>query len=157
VDFNRIYKKYKDAVYNYVFWRVYSEEDAIDITQEVFVKVYKGLANFKGKSSLKTWIFAIAHNTTINYLSRKKYREEDIENYFLSEEPLKNIRTKTMVLKAIEKLTDEHREVIKLYYFDGFSYKEIANLLNISIGTVKSRLNRAKEHLKEELEGIYGK
>jgi len=157
VYFNRIYKKYKDAVYNYVFWRVYNEEDAIDITQEVFVKVFKGLPNFKGKSSLKTWIFAIAHNTTMNYLSRKKYKEEDIENYFLSVEPLKNIHMKTMVLKAMEKLSGEHREIVKLYYFDGFSYKEIANLLKISIGTVKSRLNRAKEHLRAELEGVYGK
>lgn len=157
MDFNSIYKKYKDAVYNYVFWRVYNEEDAIDITQEVFVKVFKGLESFKGKSSIKTWVFAIAHNTLINYLKRKNFKEEDIENYFLSVEPLKDIQTKTLVLKAIEKLSNDHREVIKLYYFDGFSYKEISELCGISIGTVKSRLNRGKEILREILEKDYGK
>lgn len=157
MEFSKVYKKYKDEVYNYVFWRVYNEEDALDITQEIFMKVYRGLPEFKGKSSIKTWIFAIARNTVINYLKRNRYKEEDIENYVLSYNPDRDVHMKVLVLKAMERLSDEQREVIKLYFFDGFSYKEIAELLQISVGTVKSRLSRAKAVLKEKLEASYGR
>ncbi len=156
MDFDKIYKKYKDAVYNYVFWRVYNEEDAIDITQEVFVKVYKGLDGFQGRSSIKTWIFSIAHNTVLNFLTRKKIDEDDIEVHFLSDGSYKKMEVRIKVLRAMEKLSPEHREILKLYYFDGFSYKEIAKLLKISTGTVKSRLNRAKTSLRENLGDFHG-
>jgi len=156
VDFDKIYKKYKDAVYNYVFWRVYNEEDAIDITQEVFVKVYKGLDGFQGRSSIKTWIFSIAHNTVLNFLTRKKIDENDIEVHFLSDGSYKRMEVRIKVLRAMEKLSPEHMEILKLYYFDGFSYKEIAKLLKISTGTVKSRLNRAKTSLRENLGDFHG-
>jgi len=154
VNFEKVYRKYRDAVYNYVFWRVYNEDDALDITQEVFIKVFKGLLDFKGKSSLKTWIFSIAHNTVTNYLVRKKIKEDDIESYFLTDRSYEKMQVKIKVLRAMEKLTFEHREILKLRYFDGFTYKEIADLLGISEGTVKSRINRAKSNLREILGGM---
>lgn len=159
MDFEKIYKKYKDDIYNYVFWRIYSEEDALDITQDIFIKIYKGLPKFKGESSLKTWIFAIARNTVINYVTRRRIKEEDIESYFQEKSTYKEVEMKIKLLLAMEKLAIEHREILKLYYFDGFSYKEIAKLLGIKPGTVKSRLNRAKLSLKEKLGGgdIYGR
>ncbi len=154
MNFEKVYRKYKNAVYNYVFWRVYNEDDALDITQEVFIKVFKGLLDFKGKSSLKTWIFSIAHNTVTNYLVRKKIKEDDIESYFLTDRSYEKMQVKIKVLRAMEKLTFEHREILKLRYFDGFTYKEIADLLGISEGTVKSRINRAKSNLREILGGM---
>ncbi len=154
MNFEKVYRKYRDAVYNYVFWRVYNEDDALDITQEVFIKVFKGLLDFKGKSSLKTWIFSIAHNTVTNYLVRKKIKEDDIESYFLTDRSYEKMQVKIKVLRAMEKLTFEHREILKLRYFDGFTYKEIADLLGISEGTVKSRINRAKSNLREILGGM---
>ncbi len=154
MKFERIYKKYKNDVYNYVYWRVLDREDALDITQEVFIKVYRNLDGFKGRSSIKTWLFAIARNTVTNYLTRNKKKEETEleESLFLDNFNRSEAEMKRTLLLALDKLPLEHAEILRLYYFDRFSYKEIAELMGINIGTVKSRLNRAKKYLKAELE-----
>lgn len=152
--FDRIYKKYRNDVYNYVYWRVLDREDALDLTQEIFMKVYKNLDSFENRSSIKTWIFSIARNTVTNFLTRRrKFRETEI-NEALSEAGStgKEIEMKKNLLIALDKIPDDHAEIIRLYYFDRFSYKEIARLLKLNIGTVKSRLNRAKEYLRKEME-----
>ncbi len=150
--FDKIYRKYKDDVYNYVYWRVMDREDALDITQEIFMKVYKNLDGFEKKSSIKTWIFAIARNTVTNFLTRSKRDFSELDESLFAGGNRRELEVKKEVLASLEKLSEDHKEIIRLYYFDGFSYRDMAELLDISIGTVKSRLKRAKEHLKKELE-----
>jgi len=164
VSFERVYEEYKDMVYNYVFWKVKNEEDALDLTQDIFFKVYKGLRNFREESSLKTWVMKIAVNHVKDFY-RKKFRrdseyfedfnEEDEEDskipeIFVEED---EIHDRSLVERALERLKDWEREIIVLYYMEGFQYDEIAGILGIPMGTVKSRLNSAKKSLRKLIYG----
>jgi len=159
-DFTEIYKEYRDMIYNYMYWKTGNSEEALDLTQEVFLKIYKNLRKFRGESSLKTWIMKIATNHANSFFSRSKFRKllsfnKSIE--YLQDTKNENNGLKLEVENALLKLRKKEREIIVLYYMEGFSYKEISTLLGIPIGTVKSRLNRAKENLKKILGDNYGK
>jgi len=159
-DFNEIYREYRDMVYNYMYWKTGSSEEALDLTQEVFLKIYKNLRKFRGESSLKTWIMKIATNHANSFFSRNKFRK--LLSFNKSTEYIEDIKNKNNGLKlevenALLKLRKKEREIIVLYYMEGFSYKEISIILGIPIGTVKSRLNRAKENLKKILGDNHGK
>ncbi len=155
-EFDDIYKQYKDRVYNYVFWRVMDRDTAMDITQNIFIKIYKGLKTFRGESSISTWIFSITRNTTINESKKiKRHLSAEELGDVLSIDNRKDVELRTKVFKAMEKLKPEHREIIKMFYFDRFSYREISGILKIEIGTVKSRINRAKNELKKYLGGEF--
>jgi len=159
-DFVEIYREYKDMVYNYMYWKTGNPEEALDLTQEVFLKIYKNLGKFRGESSLKTWIMKIATNHANSFFSRSKFRKllgfnKSIE--YLEDTKNNNNGLKLEIENALLKLSKKDREIIVLYYMEGFSYKEISALLRIPIGTVKSRLNRAKENLRKILGDRNGK
>jgi|YelNatPaOPRAMG01_1025707.scaffolds.fasta_scaffold112792_2 RNA polymerase sigma-70 factor (ECF subfamily) len=161
IRFDDVYNEYKEMVFNYVFWRINDYDEAVDLTQEIFIKIYKNLGKFKGESSMKTWVMSIAINHLNDFFRKKKKfnpvyfeeiaREEDYDDPGPIEEM--DLEDTIKVERALQKLKDWEREILTLYYMEGFQYEEISKLLNIPLGTVKSRLNSAKKSLKKVLTG----
>lgn len=161
VKFEEVYTDYKEMVFNYVFWRLNDYDEAVDITQEIFIKIYKNLGKFKGESSMKTWVMSIAINHLNDFFrKKKKFNPVYFEEYANDESPdapgpleEMDVEDVVRVERALEKLKDWEREILTLYYMEGFQYEEISRLLNIPIGTVRSRLNNAKKSLRKVLTG----
>ncbi len=155
--FERIYNEYSGFVYNVAFRVVNNIDEAEEITQEVFITVYRKLKSFKFKSSLKTWVYRIAVNMAIDYAKKRK-REQDhtvsYEDYNkpgettdpLSEEIERAEQEKT-ISTLLEALSPDQRACIVLRSIEGLSYQEISESLNININTVRTRLKRAREKL----------
>lgn len=169
--FEQLIAQYQKSVYNTAFRLTGNHEDASDVAQEAFVKVYTSLPDFRGDSSFKTWLFRIVHNACNDEL-RKRIRKRtsslsDIvfnEDGDLSrqipdpsdgpEQSLDRIETQRVVQQSINELDDEYRIVVVMREIQGLSYNEIADALGINLGTVKSRLNRARHALKEKFSDL---
>ncbi|MEO0223658.1 MAG: RNA polymerase sigma factor [candidate division WOR-3 bacterium] len=150
--FNSIIENYSEYVYNMIYYTVLDEEDAKDLTQEVFYKIWKGLDNFRNEASLKTWIFKITQNHLKNYLKSKKIKRI-LSLEFLFEEKNRDFESKDYYLSErieslLSKLPEDYRRVLVLFYIDGFNIKEISEILGTKEGTIKSKLHRAREKLK---------
>jgi RNA polymerase sigma-70 factor (ECF subfamily) len=160
--FEEILRNYENRIYNLVYWRVGNEEDARDLTQDVFLKVYKALPKFEGRSSAYTWVYRIALNHTTNFLRRKRiFRffgiEKAAEDPRIAEDPRDEMEKAPMRAKVrdkVQKLPDKYKQVVMLYYFEQKSYREMEEILGVSQGTLKSRLNRARAILSRSLRGI---
>ena len=146
LSFGEIVENYYDDIYKFVFLMVKDKNDAADITQETFLMVERYLKSFKGESSIKTWLYRIASNEIKKFYKRQKRalkykpkRNEDTRDY----SDLKD---------AMEKLDKDSYEILFLRYFKRMNEKEIAFILNIPEGTVKSRLFNAKEKLRKVME-----
>jgi RNA polymerase sigma-70 factor (ECF subfamily) len=166
--FEELVNEYQKMVFNVAYKLLRDREDAADATQEAFIKAYKALDSFRQDSKFSTWVCSIVTNASYDILRKKKrnktqplYYENDEEENELplpdeneSIDPLK-MATKTelrkYLLKAIDSLESEHREIVILRELNDYSYKEISDELNISIGTVKSRLSRARLKIIEKL------
>jgi len=165
--FEELVVMYQKQIYNLGFRMMGSEEDACDVVQEAFLKAFKSIKKFDGRSSFGTWVYRIAVNVCIDELRKRKKvklypvahndNPEDrgcklvIDTDDLPEEQMERREVKKQVHRAISKLGEEHRVIIILRDIQGKSYQEIANILGINIGTVKSRISRARTSLKEEL------
>ncbi|NOR64713.1 MAG: sigma-70 family RNA polymerase sigma factor [Candidatus Scalindua sp.] len=155
--FESIYKAYSGFVYNVAFRVVNNIDEAQEVTQEVFLTVYRKLKSFKFKSSLKTWVYRIAVNMAIDY-ARKRSKEQDhtvlYEDYNklsktidpVGEEVVREEQEKT-ISTLLEALSPNLKVCIVLRSIEGLSYQEIAESLSININTVRSRLKRAREKL----------
>ncbi len=162
---SEIVEFYQKLVYNLAYSMLLNREDALDVSQEVFIKIYRFIPNFKFDCAFSTWIYTVTKNS-VSDLCRSKnrhisagideesvaddvaslsYRQSDIEEQAICDE------RKKLLYSAISMLSDNHREVIVLYHFCGISYEKISELLGIEKGTVKSRLNRAKNELRKIL------
>jgi RNA polymerase sigma-70 factor (ECF subfamily) len=157
--------KYQNMIISYINKILNNQDEAWNISQEVFISVFKNINTFREESSLKTWLFKIARNYSINrikYLSVRKVNkhqsiEQKKENYpnydiSISENPfvkLKKKEEKELLDKALDKLKEKDKEIIILRDLNELNYDEISEILEISLGTVKSRLFRAREKLKE--------
>jgi RNA polymerase sigma-70 factor (ECF subfamily) len=162
--FEEIVLKYQDRIYNLCRYMLGNAHDAEDATQEVFLKVYQNLNKFKPDSSIHTWLYRIAVNTCIDYRRKplfeslfKTSREGDI---FVLDQPSDSPSPERLyesrqignaIQLALGRLSEKLRTVIVLKEIEGLSYEEIAEVLDVSIGTVKSRISRAREELKELL------
>ena len=150
------------AAYNLARWLVRNDQDAEDIVQESFLKAFKAQESFRG-SEAKTWMLAIVRNTAMDFRRRLKAglaeplgdrgrepadNSPDPESAFVAESRREQVR------QAIAKLAEEFREVIVLREIEGLAYKEIAAVLGIPMGTVMSRLSRARNLLLVELGGV---
>lgn len=142
------------------------EEEILDLTQETFLCIYRGRKGFRGQSSLKTWVYAIALNTFLQYLRRRKRRVdllfesiEDDQTAFEEGErvpvtkaaqlhELVNKEQEEELRGAIESLPQKMRECLQLRLYHGLKYQEIADFMAININTVKAHLNQARERLK---------
>lgn len=164
-DFNKIYDTYHSKILRYIS-RLTNDNETEDITQEVFEKINHGLSGFKEKSQLSTWIYRIATNAALDRMRSPSFRHsveeladgEEDRNVWTSHEksPVdRQLIRKEMsecVKEYIDKLPSEYKTVILLSEIEGFKNKEIADILRVSLDTVKIRLHRARASLKKILD-----
>lgn len=144
--FHELYEREKDYIRSSVYWMIRHEE-IDDIVQETFIKAWKSRDSFKGDSQLKTWLYRIAMNCAHDhYRKDSRYTQitDDLENEVLIEGSSVNLEMKDLIDLGIQRMSWEQREVFVLFYKLEWSQKEIAQLQQVPIGTVKSRLNKAK-------------
>lgn len=156
-------KKYLKPIYSFSYKNVGNQEDAQDITQEVFVKVWKNIKKFDQNKNFKPWIFQIAKNTSIDFLRKKKtvpfsrFENEKGQNVLaenIESAPLNLIgifSDRKVLTVAMQGLSEKEQKIIALRHTYGFSFKEIAQTFEESINTVKSRYRRTILALKENI------
>ena len=151
-------ERYDRAVYHLAYRTLHDVEEARDVTQEAFFKAFRSLRTFKPGAKFSTWIFAIAYHACCDRLNRRKrYSNEELperadpgvgpENQAIAMDDARRLRA------AIDALPKKYRTVITLYHLQGKQYEEIAQVLGLPMGTVKTHLFRAKEHLRKLLAG----
>jgi RNA polymerase sigma-70 factor (ECF subfamily) len=151
VAFCRLYDRFADRVYRYAYTILRGKHLAEEVAQETMIAVWKGASRFAGRSKVSTWIFGIARNQSYS-LVRKEIRTERVPDVSLVQpDPAPGIHRQERVARALEQLSDDHREVVFLTFYEGLSYGEIAAILDIPTGTVKSRMFHAKKRLGEVL------
>jgi len=166
--FDQLILKYRERLYSIIYNLCSNREDAADLTQETFIKAFSSIKRFKGKSSFYTWLYRIAVNSTLSYLKRNRMRHffsfENINEEISSSEivealSIKMKSDKTALInelqeklnEALQKLSDKHRSVVVLYEIEGLSHHDISNVMECSVGTVRSRLHYAKQQLQAYL------
>jgi RNA polymerase sigma-70 factor (ECF subfamily) len=154
--FDELVKRHKEKVRNIIYLTLNERESVDDITQDVFITVYRSLKNFRFESQFTTWLYRITVNKCKDHLRRKSIRKIVLPFKDTQEDPgyefvPENSNTKEIVQFAISKLPDKMRIPLVLKDIEGFSYQEIAETMNCEIGTVKSRIFRAREGLKRTL------
>ncbi len=155
--FDILVKKYQNYVINTIYSLSGKTQLAEDIAQEVFIKVYQNLSSFKKKAAFSTWLYRITVNTTYNCLKNKKNyvsldcidNNIDFRKTFVNQ--LDDAERQEIVRKAIASLPFKYRSVLVLKDIEGFSYRDIAQILGCRIGTVESRLFRARSILRKVL------
>jgi RNA polymerase sigma-70 factor (ECF subfamily) len=163
--FDLLVRRYKDPLLNFIYRFLGDLVEAEDIVQETFYRVYKNKHYYKEVAKFSTWIYTIAGNLAKTELRRRKRRkvfsihketstEKELELPDLKSDPEKEVNTvvtEKIIQKAITNLPQKFREVIVLRDIQGFSYEEISSIIKVPLGTVKSRVNRARLKLQEEL------
>jgi RNA polymerase sigma-70 factor (ECF subfamily) len=171
--YDELVRTFHAQIFHVAFRMLGDSGDAADVSQEIFLKVFRNINGFKGESSLKTWIFRIAFSEILNRLRwwKRRHRQSTVSldadhgvngngngnGYHVSdvrptpEQALESKEQEEAIQTALGKLSGDHRSIIILRDIEGFSYGEIADVLGISIGTVKSRLARGRADLKKSL------
>jgi RNA polymerase sigma-70 factor (ECF subfamily) len=168
--FDLLVLKYQHKIVNLVMRYVRDQELALDITQEAFIKAYRALPRFRGDSAFYTWMYRIAVNTAKNHLAAQRRRPMDVEldlqdpEQFDLHAKLKETDTpegvtisnelKETVERAIAALPDDLRTAIVLRELDGMSYEEIAQTMECPVGTVRSRIFRARDAISKKVGGL---
>jgi len=146
------------AVYRHCLSIVKDEEIAKDLTQETFVHAFQHLSSFRMQSRFSTWLWRIAHNLSLNYIKRERHMSQEFKETLFPSEVLEKKEIDEDVLfkiqKAMEHLPSKQRIVFELYDLKHVPQKEIAAMLGISLGTVRSRLFYARKRIKRLLQGI---
>ncbi len=172
----RLIIKYHNRIYNVILKICANADDAAELTQETFVKVIESIDRFEGRSSFYTWAFRIAVNLTLNYCKRNvrlairslearsnqgDERKRQLLREFLSDERspdpaavAQNRELCEIAVRALMKLDDAQRTVVVLRDIEGMNYAQIARVLNIHLGTVRSRLSRARSNLRDIMEAF---
>jgi len=169
--FQQLFEKYQRGVYNIIFQMVRSDADAADLTQDVFVRVWKSLPRLEAPEAFASWVYRIATNLSRNWIrDNTRVRQESLDQPVGSGEeegsprevadptgdPAAITQTRSMqdvVQRAIHALSEDHRLVVTLHHLEGKSVEEIADIMKCSVGTVKSRLSRARDALRRKLAG----
>lgn len=155
-SFDQLMQMYQTHVYNVAFSYTKSSESAMDISQDVFMKVYKNLARFRGESQFKTWLTRIAYNESYNWSKKnKKYMQmENLNDFDGSMEQKDEVlaeENRTILLRSLYELNTRYRLAVVLRYFENYSIREIATVLECSEGVVKNMLFRSLQKLKHYL------
>lgn len=169
--FKELVERYEDRIYALACSIIGNPEAAKDAAQEAFVRAFKALKNFEGKSGFYTWLYRIATNVCLNAAQKEKRRidrtsldglqeKTDIsaERFFGTDEPendMERLDLRQQIDKVLTHLSPDHRAVVVLKDIEDLSQEEIADTLGISLGTVKSRLSRARAHLRDLLLPLY--
>lgn len=161
--FKELIVRYQAKVYAVALKVSNNQKDAEDISQEVFLQLYRSLENFNGESSLATWIYRITMNKAIDFKRKQVKQQENETSELLSTLPEENLLSpEEALIKTIDKelihsylieLPQAYSDVLKLYYFEELTYGEIALKLNVAVKTVESRLYRAKRLIKDKHKG----
>ncbi|HID38099.1 MAG TPA: sigma-70 family RNA polymerase sigma factor [Calditrichaeota bacterium] len=165
--FDELTNLYKDAVFNVVYRMVRDRYKAEDLMQEAFIKAFNSITSFNEEYAFSTWLFKIATNNCIDYFRKRKlqtysmdqtirYKDDEIQQEYADNEPIADsmiiAREKSKIIRhAIEQLPEKYRTAIVLRHQEEKSYEEIAEILDIALGTVKARIFRARELLKKIL------
>lgn len=173
--FNEIVSRYKDKIYRYVFRMTGSAEDAEDLTQEVFMRMYTNIAGFRAEASLSTWLFRIAGNLCTDSFRKNKHARGNIsldapmdeseegasrDVPDMSSEPDRLFGRKELgeqIEAALAKLPPKLRSAVILHDVEGLAYDEIAQTERVPLGTIKSRIFNARAALREHLKDYLGK
>lgn len=164
--FGTLVSRYQDRLYNTVYRLLDNTDDAADVTQEAFLNAYLSLRHFKGDAQFFTWLYRIAVNAAITHRRRKKSGMKPIKTSDSAPgiEPLdmtpsnrpghamETAEGEKLIHEALQRLSTEHRTVLVMKDMEDMKYEEIAEVLKVPIGTVRSRLNRARLEFKEMLE-----
>ncbi|UTW03797.1 RNA polymerase sigma factor RpoE [Amphritea atlantica] len=165
--FDLLVKKYQHKIIGLIGRYVYDHHEAMDVSQEAFIKAYRALPKFRGDSAFYTWLYRIAINTAKNHLVAKGRRPPDMDvdvddaHHLEGDSGLKDIETPEnslyrdelarVVREAMDKLPQDLRAALSLREFDGLSYEDIAQIMDCPVGTVRSRIFRAREAIDKEI------
>lgn len=158
--YNEIVLRYQQQVYWVIRKMVNSHDDADDLTQEVFIKVYSALKNFREESNLFTWLYRIATNYSINHIRKVKVKNTVsfevlnvpvVSNEKKADEEIDDKTKRKLLLEAIEILPPQQRAVFNMRFYDELSYEDISNILNKSVGGIKANYFHAVKKLGEFL------
>ena len=166
--FDLLVKKYQHKIVGLIGRYVYDHHEALDVAQEAFIKAYRALPKFRGDSAFYTWLYRIAINTAKNHLVAKGRRPPDVDvtvedaQYIGGDSDLKDIESpennlyrdelEAMVKRVLDRLPEDLRVALTLREFEGLSYEDIANVMDCPVGTVRSRIFRAREAIDKEIE-----
>jgi len=160
--FREILDRYEVRIFRHAYRMVGRRADAEDLTQEIFLEVFRSIRHFGGRSAFSTWLYRVAVNVCLEFRRRRRMDEVPFEEAELSlgdaraldpEEATIAGELQQKVRQAIQALPGIHREVVVLHELEGFTYAEIAHILDCPVGTVKSRLYHAFQKLRELLQG----
>lgn len=169
--FEALLKKYRKSVYYMLLKMIKNPDDAEDLTQEAFAKAFNSIDKFDATYAFSTWLFRIATNNCIDFIRKKRVQTVSIDqpvegddggnlkfdvkddNLDPNQSMLKDQRKRYLQM-AIERLPEKYKILVELRYFKEFSYEEVAEELQIPLGTVKAQLFRARELLNQELKNI---
>ena len=169
--FRHVVQMWQDMIFNTVLGMVQNENDAEDITQEVFVKAFESIAGFKGESKLSTWLYRIAVTKSLDFLRSKKRKKRFafVTSLFGANEEvihqppdfnhpgvvLDNKQRAAVLFKAVDKLPEQQKVAFTLHKLEGLSYKEISEVLNTTVPAVESLMQRARGNLKKLLQDYF--
>jgi RNA polymerase sigma-70 factor, ECF subfamily len=168
--FKILVDKYQTMVFRTAMGFVHSKEDAEDLTQEIFIKVFQSLGSFMEKSEFSTWIYRITVNMSLNYVNRKKIERffdltnEKLQSLFEKqdeeanpEQEMINNERDQLIRNAIDKLSEKQKTAFVLNKYENLSQREIADIMQTSEGAVEQHLQRAKVNLQKKLSSLVGK
>lgn len=160
--YNLIIERFREKLFFYIMRFVKNEDETKDVLQNVFIKSLKNIQSFDCERKFSSWIYRISHNEAVNWVTQKSrsfISIDDLEekgDFILSNndsdismENWFNLELKEMMKKAIDDLPENYAEVIKMYYFEEMSYKEIADVLNKPVSSIGTLIRRAKKRLLE--------
>lgn len=175
--FDTLVERHQNRIFNLCYWMLGNRDEAADAAQDAFIRAYRSLSNFRGDSAFSTWLHRIAVNTALDAASRRKRAplsysdvapgtDDDDESPDIDSAPAPTELTENepvfaalrrerhvAVREALARLPEHFRQVLVLFEIEGYAYEEIAEMLQTPLGTVKSRINRARLRLRDELQG----
>ncbi|MBE0439256.1 MAG: RNA polymerase sigma factor RpoE [Gammaproteobacteria bacterium] len=170
--FDVLIMKYQQRIIHVITGFVHDPVEALDVAQEAFIKAYRAIPNFRGDSAFYTWLYRIAINTSKNHLTSRArrppamdvdamdatnfYDAPELKDFDTPESSLLNHELEGVINKAIDELPEDTATAIKLREFEGMSYEEIAQVMDCPIGTVRSRIFRAREAIDHKIKELTG-
>lgn len=157
--FEQLIAPHLNRFYGLAYQMMGNQDDAADIVQDAMIKAYRSMASFRQQAGFATWVGRIVRNTALDELKRAVRKHEEATEILPEamgpslDQPTEQNELQGIMAEAIGTLSDKLREPLVLYDIEGYSYDEIASMLDINLGTVKSRLNRARETLRQRLMG----
>lgn len=174
--FQTLMERHQRRIFNLCYGMVRNKADAADLVQDSFIKAYKSIERFRGNAKFYTWLYRISKNVCIDFLRKQNRRTMvDFDDEIRREEPVDGDETLLptplginpakvagrkelleQIEKALDTLSEDHREILILREIDGMAYKDIAETIDVSIGTVMSRLYHARKYMQDELSEYIG-